>query len=94
MRRPRRRNRRADDVAHRKVVNRDVFEERAIDRFERQALAAFEHAIGNRDVAEASVRFRAELDAAGLRHAGLGRELLIRAVEQGAFFPASAYVSW
>ena len=57
-------DRRRGDIAHRNVGDGDVFEQRAIDGFERQSLAAFEHAVGDGDVLEPAVRLRPELDAA------------------------------
>ena len=64
-REPRRRKRApVNDVAHGGVGDGDVFKQRAIDRLESVALAAFEDAVGDGDVDEAAVGFGAALDAA------------------------------
>ena len=75
-----------DDVAHGDVGDGDVFEQCAVDRLEREALAAFEDAVGDGDVAEAAVGLGAALDAAGAADLVVGRpgELLAGAVEDGA----------
>ncbi len=56
------------NVAHRDVGDHDVFQQRAVDGLKREAKAAVEDAIGNGDVTEAAIRFRAELDAAVAIH--------------------------
>ena len=81
-------NGRADDVPHRNVGHRNVFQERAVHGFERQSLAAFEHAVGYGDVAKTAVGFRPELDAA--RAPG---PPLVGAIEQRTLFPAAAHVA-
>src|ERR1019366_6864161 len=86
-------DRRTDDIAHRNVGDGDVFEDGPVHRLQRQPLAAFEDAIGNRDVAEPAVGFGAELDAAGVGNADLWPELLVSAVQHRPFFPAAADVA-
>src|SRR4029079_12972010 len=68
---------RGRDVAHGDVADRDVLDVAAVHRLQGQAARAVEHAVGDRDVLEAAVRLRAELDAAG--HAVAIRRLLLRA---------------
>ena len=59
--------RRVDGVAHGVASDGDVFEQRAVGGFERDALGAFDDVAGDGDVAEAAVGFRAALDAAVAR---------------------------
>ncbi len=79
-------DRRAGDVAHGYVADGNVLEQRAVHGLKRQPLAAVEYAIGNGDVLESAVRFGAEFDAAGARHAEVGGEALDCRVEQRSFF--------
>ena len=62
---PRRRKNGARDIAHGDAGEGDVFNDGAVDGFKREALAAFEDAVGDGDVLEAAVGvLGAELDAA------------------------------
>ncbi len=81
------------DVAHGDVREGDVFNDGAIDRFERKAAAALKDAVGDGDVLEAAVGFGAELDAAGARVAVGQLHALPRAVEHGAEFVAAGDVA-
>ena len=47
------------DVAHGDAGEGDVFHERAVNRFEREAAAAFKDAVGDGDVLESAVGFGA-----------------------------------
>ena len=86
--------RRADDVAHGDVGDGDVFAERAVFAFEREAHAAFEDAVGDGDVLEAAVGFGAALDAAVAGETGdVGSEFLPGAVEHGAQFVGAGDVA-
>src|SRR5262245_9063019 len=57
--------RRVSDVAHGNPCHGDVLQDATIDRRERDAAAALEHAISNSDAPKPAVRFRAALDATG-----------------------------
>src|SRR5262249_20234398 len=49
------------DIAHRDIADRYVFERGTVDGFEREAAAAVEDDVGDRDVLESAIRFGAEL---------------------------------
>ena len=53
----------AEDVAHGGVGDGDVFQQRAVHRFQRVTHAAFKDAAGDGDVDESAVRLGAALDA-------------------------------
>ena len=85
-------DRAADNVAHGDVGDGDVFQQRAVDRFESESLAALEDAVGDGDVLESAVGLGAALDAPGASDlaVGLHRELLPCAVENRAELIAAA----
>src|SRR3984957_776916 len=84
---------RGSNIAHRDVGDGDVFEQAAVDGFERESLTAFEDAVRNCDVLETSVRLGAELNAA-VRVVLLARiESLERAIEERAKFVDPGYVA-
>src|SRR6266496_3452654 len=58
-------NRRVADVAHGEPRHRNVLHGSTVDGLQRKAAAALEDAVGDCNVPEAAVRFRAALDAAG-----------------------------
>ena len=58
-------DRRVGAVAHGDAGKGDVFQQCAVDAFQREASAAIEDAVGDGDVLEAAIRFGAALDAAG-----------------------------
>ena len=53
------------NLAHRDIRNRDVFNVRAVHGFQGEAARAVEDHVRDRDIAEVSFRFRADLDAPG-----------------------------
>src|SRR5215470_2337190 len=57
--------RRVADVAHGDIAKRDVLDDCAVHSLKREAAAAFEDAVRDRDVLEAAVRLGAEFDASG-----------------------------
>jgi len=79
-------DRRGRYVTHCHVDNGSIFEKPSIRGFQRQALTAFEDAVGNRNVLKAAVRLGTELDAAGSLNLGGGIEALKAAIEQSAEF--------
>ena len=76
------------DVAHGEIRDGDVFHEPSVHFLEREAAAIFKHAVRDREVAEAAVGLRAELDAAGAA-AVVADFALACAVEERAFVVAA-----
>src|SRR5262249_3435774 len=56
-------NRQAADLAHRDIADADVVDNRAIHRFQCQALATIKDTVRNGDILESSIGFCAKLDA-------------------------------
>ena len=76
------------DIAHGEVGHRDVFQQGAVDGFERQASAALEDAVGDGDIDKSAVGLGATLDAAGA-----AAPPLVGAVEHRAQLPAAGDVA-
>ena len=82
---------RRGEIAHGGVGDGEIFKQCAVYRFERVSQTTFEDAVGNRDVDEAAVRFRAALDPASTGNVKVWCEFLESAVQHGAKFVIASH---